>query len=82
MKAKTMSLQGQDYAKVSSRLAEYHKAEKEPAIETSYQFDNGYLITTATVHANTPRFDTRPVYHLAPMVNAGSMRSSEARVDG
>lgn len=56
MKAKTMSLQGQDYAKVSSRLAEYHKAEKEPAIETSYQFDNGYLITTATVHAKGGTF--------------------------
>jgi len=51
-----MSLQGQDYAKVSSRLAEYHKAEKEPAITTSYQFDSGYLITTAIVHAKGGTF--------------------------
>lgn len=46
---KTINLQGSEYAKVSSRLAEYHRTEKQPTIRTSYRFDNSYLIVEAIV---------------------------------
>ena len=56
MKAKTMSLQGRTMPRCPAVWLNTTKAEKEPAIETSYQFDNGYLITTATVHAKGGTF--------------------------
>lgn len=52
-KAKTIQLkQGAgttDYAKVSARVAEFHKANKQNTILTSYEFKEGFVIFKATV---------------------------------
>lgn len=47
-KIKTIKLNGNiDYAKVSARLAEFHKANKNGTLETSYDFREGMVIFRA-----------------------------------
>ncbi len=48
-KAKTIKLQGKDYAQVSDRVAEFHKIHKNGSITTVYDFNSGWVIFTATI---------------------------------
>lgn len=48
-----------EYAKVSARVAEFHKANKQVTISTSYEFKEGYVIFKATVVPDSSKPETK-----------------------
>lgn len=55
-KAKTIKLNGNiDYAKVSARLAEFHKNNKNGMVETKYEFAEGMVIFRAILTPNVDK---------------------------
>ena len=56
-KAETIRIGEFEYAKVSTRLMEMHEKNALCAIETTYEFKEGWVIFTATVHTERGKFD-------------------------
>lgn len=46
---KTINLKGKEYAPVSARIEQFHTDHKDGSVMTSYEFQEGYVIFTATV---------------------------------